>query len=79
MSTLIVPVWGNGYYRTDFVDQFLTWSTDNRMMCNPSKCKELIFRKKGVSQDFAPELPILGVMFQENCKYSAHVRAKLIN
>ena len=24
------------------------------------------------------ELPILGVMFQENCKYSEHVRAKLI-
>ena len=25
------------------------------------------------------ELPILGVTFQENCKYSEHVRAKLIN
>ena len=56
------------------------------MMCNPSKCKELIFRKKGFSQDLAlvsnipqiTELPFLGVMFQENCKYSEHVRAKLI-
>ena len=25
------------------------------------------------------ELHILGVTFQENCKYSEHVRAKLIN
>ena len=24
------------------------------------------------------KLPILGVIFQENCKYSEHVRAKLI-
>ena len=56
------------------------------MMCNPLKCKELIFHKKGFSQDIAlvnnipqcTELPILGVMFQENCKCSEHVRAKLI-
>ena len=55
------------------------------MICNPSKCKELIFRKKGY-QDIAQvnnisqctELPILGVTLQENCKYSEHVRAKLI-
>jgi len=44
------------------------------MICNPSKCKEIIFRKKGFIQDIA----ILGVTFQENCKYSEHVRAKLI-
>ena len=56
------------------------------MICNPSKCKEIIFRKKGFIQDIAQvnnipqctELPILGVTFQENCKYSEHVRAKLI-
>ena len=54
------------------------------MICNPSKC--IIFRKKGFIQDIAQvnnipqctELPILGVTFQENCKYSEHVRAKLI-
>ena len=53
------------------------------MMCNPSKCKELIFRKKGFSQDIAlvnnipqgTELPISSVMFEENCKYSEHVYA----
>ena len=57
------------------------------MICNPSKCKEIIFRKKGFIQDSAQvlnnipqctELPILGVTFQENCKYSEHVRVKLI-
>ena len=56
------------------------------MICNPLKCKETIFRKKGFIQDIAQvnnipqctELPILGVTFQENSKYSEHVRAKLI-
>ena len=55
---------------------------------NPSKCKEIIFRKEGFVQDIGQvnniprqctELSILGVTFQqENCKYSEHVRAKLI-
>ena len=56
------------------------------MICNPSKCKEIIFRKKGFNQDIAQinnipqctELPILGVTFQKNCKHSEYVRAKLI-
>ena len=68
-STLIVPVWSNGHYRTDLVDQFLIWSKDNRMICNPSKCKELIFRKEGFIQNIpkvnnvpkCTELPILYV------------------
>ena len=55
-------------------------------MENPTKCREIIFRKKGFSQDIASvsnipqcaELPILGVTFQQNCKYSSHVRAKVI-
>ena len=85
-STLIVPIWSNGHCRTDLVDQFLIWSKENSMICNPSKCQEIIFRKKGFIQDIAQvnnipqctELPILSVTFQENCKYSEHVRAKLI-
>ena len=56
------------------------------MTCNLTKCKEIIFRKKGFSQDIAPvsnilqcaELSILGVTFQQNYKYSSHVRAKVI-
>ena len=86
ISSIIVPFWGNGQCRTDLVDQFLSWSSCNRMTCNPTKCKEIIFRKKGFSQDIAPvsnipqcaELSILGVTFQQNCKYSSHVRAKVI-
>ena len=58
----------------------------HRSLSNPPKCKEIIFRKKGFIQDIAQvnnipqstELPILGVTFQENCKNSEHVRAKLI-
>ena len=83
-STLIVPVWSIGHCRTDLVDQFLIWSQENSMICDPSKCKEIIFHKKGFIQDIVQvnntlqctELPILGVVFQEN--YSEHVHAKLI-
>ena len=68
------------------VDQFLIWSKENSIICNPSKCKEIIFRGKGFIQDIAlvknipqcTELRILGVTFQENCQYCEHVRAKLI-
>ena len=85
-STIIVPFWGNGQCRTDLVDQFLSCSRHNCMTCNLTKCKEIIFSKKGFSQDIAPvrnilqctELSILGVTFQKNCKYSSHVRAKVI-
>ena len=46
------------------------------MICDQSKRKEIIFHKKGFIQDTVQvnnilqytELPILGVMFQENCK-----------
>ena len=85
-STLTVPIWSNGHCRTDLVDQFLIWSKENGMIPNPSICKEIIFRKKGFIQDIAQvnnipqctELRILGVTFQENCKYSEPVLAKLI-
>lgn len=70
----------------DLVDQFLNLSKENGMICNPSKCKEIIFPYKVFIQDNAQvndipqcmELPISGVTFQENFKYSKHVRAKLI-
>ena len=52
-STLIVPVWSNGLCRTDVVDQILIWFEENSMICNPSKCKEIIFRKKGFIQYIA--------------------------
>ena len=48
------------------------------MICNSSKCKEIIFCKKGFIQDIAQvnnipqcaKLAILGVTFQENYKYT---------
>ena len=69
ISLLIVPVWSNGLCRMDLVNQFIIWSKENSMICNPSKCKEIIFRKKGFIQDIAqvnniPQCtkpPILGV------------------
>lgn len=53
------------------------------MICNPSKCKEIIFRTKGFIQDIAQvkdilqciKLPILVVTFQQNCQFSEHVCA----
>jgi hypothetical protein len=44
-----VPVWSDGPdTSTDTIGQFLSWSDDNFMTCNPAgKCKELIIRKKG--------------------------------
>ena len=33
---------------------------------------------KTILEDHRTELPILGITFQDNCKYSEHVRAKLI-
>ena len=59
------------------------------MPCNPSKCKELIFRKKESSDtrhQYAPinnipqcdSLVLLELTFQPNCKFSDQVRRKLI-
>jgi hypothetical protein len=79
-------MWKNNECRTDLVGQFLIWSQDNDMNCNPEKCKELIFRKKGFNQVVSPvynipqcaDLSVLGMTFQENCKYSLHIKAKLL-
>ena len=75
----------NMYNNNNLVGQFLAWSNNN-MNCNPGKCKELIFHKKGFNQSLPPvynipqciELPILGITFQDNCKYSKHVQNKLL-
>ena len=58
------------------------------MLCNPSKCKELIFRKKessGARYQYTSinnipqcdSLVLLGLNFQPNSKFSEHVRLKL--
>ncbi|CAB4003090.1 Hypothetical predicted protein, partial [Paramuricea clavata] len=82
-SNIIVPVWSEGPdTSTDTVGQFLSWSDDNFMTCNPGKCKELIIRKKGYNDQLdnvynipqCKELPILGTTFQDNLKFTSHVR-----
>ena len=74
-------VWTNSACRTDLVDQIFLWSRDNVMLYNRSCWKELILRKRNYNENMmlvhsilqCAELPILGVTFQENCKYSVHV------
>ena len=84
-GTTVSPVINSCDPSYSLVEQFLTWSKDNRMSCNLSKCKELIFRKKNNSAQYQPinnipqysNLLLLGVTFQSNCKFSTHVRLKL--
>ena len=87
-STIVAPVWKDSDTSADLVNQFLSWSINNQMLCNPSKCEELIFRKKessGTHHQYAPinnipqcdSLVLLGLTFQPNCKFSEHVRLKL--
>ena len=50
-TTIVIPVWANSPCRTDLVDQFFMWSRDNGMLCNYSKCKELVFCKRGYNEN----------------------------
>ena len=45
-STMVAPVRKDSDTSADLVNQFLSWSVNDQMLCNPSKCKELIFRKR---------------------------------
>ena len=38
----------------NLVGQFMTWSKENNISCNPKKCKELIFRSKGNNSQYNP-------------------------
>ena len=78
-SPIISPVYNNCDISSDLASQFLGWTNDNAMSCNPSKCKELVIRKKGVDGgSFEPvagipkcdQLPILGMTFETNCRFS---------
>ena len=44
-STIVASVWKGLDTSADLVNQFLSWSINNQMLCNPSKCKELIFHQ----------------------------------
>ena len=86
-STSIIPVWKGGDSNTAIhvVNNLTEWSINNCMKCDFSKCKELVFRKKAYNNvlDSVQNIPhhlelcILGVTFQENCRYSIHVKNKL--
>ena len=85
-STLVAPVWKVGSDTSSgLVERFLTWANCNSMSCNPNKCKELVIKKKGNSTFYPvvrniPQhatLDLLGLTFQNDCKFFAHIKAKL--
>ena len=85
-STIVAPVWkGGSDTSSGLVEKFLTWANCNSMSCNPNKCKELVIKKKGNSTFYPvvrniPQhatLDLLGLTFQNDCKFSAHIKAKL--
>ena len=43
----------------EVVQQFFNWTENNKMVCNPEKCHELIFRKKGNVEDYETNINIL--------------------
>ena len=45
-STIVAPIWKDSDTSADLVNQFLSSSINNQMLCNPSKRNEPIFRKK---------------------------------
>ena len=85
-STIVAPVWkGDSDTSSGLVEKFLTWANCNSMSCNRNKCKELVIKKKG-NFTFSPvvcnipehaTLDLLGLTFQNDCKFFAHIKAKL--
>ena len=71
----------------ELVNQFLTWSKDNRMSCNPLNVGNLFLERKTIMRQYAcapisgiaqlKDLPLLGLIFQGYSKSSSHVKIKL--
>ena len=67
-------------FSLDLIRQFVGWAETNSMNCNSSKCKELIFRKKGHTDVYSnisgipqcTELKIVGLTFQPNFRFDIH-------
>ena len=85
-STIVAPVWkGGSDTSSDLVEAFLTWANCNSMSCNPNKCKKLVINKKGNSTLYpvvrnVPQhatLDSLSLTFQNDRKFSEHIKAKL--
>ena len=85
-STIVSPITKNLDPSADLVGQFLTWCKDNKMVCNPYKCKELVVRKKNHNVLYSPinnipqcnSFALLGVTLQSDGKFNEHVRTKLV-
>ena len=85
-SDIISPMYDTADRSEALVKKFTEWSSKNGMSCNPSRCKEIVFKKKSCTQVFplvsgisqTSALSILGVTFQEDCRYTTHVLNKLI-
>ena len=85
-STIVAPVWkGGSDTSSGLVEKFLTRANCNSMSCNPNKCKELFIKKKGNSTFYPvvrniPQhatLTLLSLTFRNDCKFFAHIKAKL--
>ena len=85
-STIVALEWKGGRdTSSDLVEKFFTLANCNSMSCNPNKCKELGIEKKGNSTFYPvvcniPQhatLDLLGLTFQNDCKFFAHIKAKL--
>ena len=83
-SNIVAPVWkGGSDTSSDLVEPFLTSANCNSMSCNPNKCKELVIKKKGNSTFYPvvrniPQhatLDLLGLTFQNDCKFSELCKA----
>ena len=86
-STIVSPVYTGSDPSVSLVEQFLTSTKENKMSCNPSKCTELIVRKKlTTATTYEPvniilqynNLPLHLVTLQSDCKFHSHVRQKLV-
>ena len=75
-STILSPITRNRDPSADLVGQFLTWCKDNKMVCNPCKCKELVVREKNHNELYSPintipqcnSFVLLGVTLQSDGK-----------
>ena len=64
----------------------MEWSEKNSMSINSKKFKELVIRKKSCTNVFTSvfgipqtcQLSVLGLIFQDNCRFDCHVHEKLI-
>ena len=85
-SKIVAPVLGNPDTFVTLVNEFLNWSRENCMSCNPCKCKEPVVRKKSNKGTYNPvncipqhnELCLLGVTLESVCKFTSHVKVKLV-